>query len=123
MNKWKGLNSALVKRILGCTLALGLLAGTIAATPLFAGAADKINLETKCSVTVGASSSTDQDFIDDIAKANVMIDYYLVATAKEKKGYNGYTFETVETFENDVTIRIFGSLSNSFTVQIITFKF
>ena len=104
MNKWKGLNSALVKRILGCTLALGLLAGTIAATPLFAGAADKINLETKCSVTVGASSSTDQDFIDDIAKANVMIDYYLVATAKEKKGYNGYTFETVETFENDVTI-------------------
>ena len=104
MKKWKGLKSAHVKRIIGCTLALGLLAGTLATTPLFAGAADKINLETKCSVTVGASSSTDQEFIEDLKTAKVMIDYYLVAEAKEKKGYDGYTFDVVDTFKNSVVI-------------------
>jgi hypothetical protein len=104
MNKWKGLKSAHVKRLIGCTLALGLLAGTLKAAPLFAGAADKVDLTSACSVTVGASSSTDKEFIDDIAKAKVVIDYYLVAKAAEKKGYDGYTFEVADTFKNDVTI-------------------
>ena len=104
MNKWKGLNSALVKRILGCTLALGLLAGTIATTPLFAGAVDKVDLSSACSLTVDASSSTDAEFIADIAKAKVMIDYYLVAEAKEKTGSDGYTFEVTDAFKNDVVI-------------------
>ena len=104
MKKWKGLKSAHVKRLIGCTLALGLLAGTLKAAPLFAGAADKVDLTSACSLTVGSSSSTDKDFIEDIAKANVLMDIYLVADAVEKKGYEGYVFDVKDTYANTVTI-------------------
>lgn len=104
MKKWKGLKSAHVKRLIGCTLALGLLAGTLKAAPLFAGAADKVDLTSACSLTVGSSSSTDKEFIDDIAKANVLMDVYLVADAVEKKGYDGYVFEVKDTYSSTVTI-------------------
>ena len=105
MKKWKGLKSAHVKRLIGCTLALGLLAGTLATTPLFAGAVDKVDLSEACKITVNAASATaDQEFLDDLETADVVIDYYLVAEAAEKKGYDGYVFEVTDAFNGKVDI-------------------
>ncbi len=98
MNKWRSLKSAYVKRILSFTLAFGLCIGAATVFPLLSKAADKVDLTSACSLTAIATSTTDKAVLDDIAKANVVMDYYKVADAVENKKADGYTFEVVTPY-------------------------
>ena len=98
MNKWRSLKSAYVKKILSFTLALGLCIGAVTVFPMLSKAADKVDLKSACSLTAKATSTTDKAILDDLDKANVVMDLYKIADAVENKRADGYTFEVVDPY-------------------------
>ncbi|MCR4617170.1 MAG: DUF5979 domain-containing protein [Lachnospiraceae bacterium] len=104
MNKWKSAKSAFIKKILACTVALGLCIGGTLLSPIITDAANKLDLSAACNLTVNATSSTDKVFLDDIAKAGVVVDLYKVADAEKTDGYDAYTFKVADTYKNALTI-------------------
>ncbi len=104
MNKWRSAKSAFIKRILACTLALGLCIGGGFLSPLFTDAADKLDLDHACSLKTIATSSTDKEFLADVAKADVVVDIYKIADAEKKTGYDFYTFKVADAYKDKVKI-------------------
>ena len=104
MNKWRSAKSAFIKRILACTLALGLCIGGGFLSPFSSDAADKLDLDHACSLKAIATSSTDKDFLADVAKADVVVDIYKIADAEKKTGYDYYTFKVADAYKDKVKI-------------------
>ncbi|MBR1862156.1 MAG: hypothetical protein IJ796_09940 [Lachnospiraceae bacterium] len=105
MKKWKTPSNAYLRRFLSWTLAFFICAGAVVLSPLFSDAADKVDLESACNLTILSTSSTDPVFLEDIEKANVVMDLYKVADAKEIKGSDGYTFEVVDPYTGLVDVK------------------
>ncbi len=104
MNRWKSLKGAYVKRILSCTLALGLCIGAVFVSPMLSSAADKVDLAHAVSLRTQATSSTDPAFVEDIGTAKVVMDIYKVADAVAIKNVDGYSFEVVDPYSGLVNI-------------------
>ncbi|HBN55403.1 MAG TPA: hypothetical protein DD414_01375 [Lachnospiraceae bacterium] len=99
--RWKKPRGWPTRRVLCPVLACVLALGTVVAAPLWkeeVQAAGVIDLEKKCSVTVTPMDAAgDSEFLEDFAKADVVVDLYQVAKAKEVAGYDTYTYD----FESD----------------------
>lgn len=103
MKKWKSLNSAVIKRILSCTLAVGLTATAISVSTFGSAAGEAVKLDTANSLTVSApvidANETNKDFVEDLQSANVDVDIYLVATAEKRQGVDGYDFNVDQSYQ------------------------
>lgn len=99
--RWKKPRGWPTRRVLCPVLACVLALGTVVAAPLWkeeVQAAGVIDLEKKCSVTVTPMDAAgDSEFLEDFAKADVVVDLYQVAKAKEVASYDTYTYD----FESD----------------------
>lgn len=74
-----------------CPLLLfALVFAAVVAAPALDGAAEAIDFDKSCSLTVNAAGG---ELAEDAAKANVVIDLYKVADAKPVSGYDTYTYE------------------------------
>lgn len=105
MNKWRSKSSAIVKRILTATLALGLITGTLFVVPLISDAAnEKVDLTKTCSITAKAADSQDQYIDADLVTAGVLVDYYKVADAEGYILSDGYKFKVTDQFRGKLTI-------------------
>ena len=95
--RWKKPRGWPTRRVLCPVLACVLALGTVVAAPLWkeeVQAAGVIDLEKKCSVTVEPMDAAgDSEFLEDFAKADVVVDLYQVAKAKEVSGYDTYTYD------------------------------
>lgn len=71
-------------------LVFALIAAAVVAAPALDGAAEAIDFDKSCSLTVNAAGG---ELAEDAAKADVVIDLYKVADAKPVSGYDTYTYE------------------------------
>ena len=102
--RWKKPRGWPTRRVLCPVLACVLALGTVVAAPLWkeeVQAAGMIDLDKKCSVTVEPMDAAgDSDFLEDFAKAGVVVDLYQVASAKEVPGYDTYTYDFPEAYKS-----------------------
>lgn len=81
-----------------CPLLLFLFVLCAALTaPRMDGAARAVDFDRECSLTVLSGSV---DFEEELKDANVVVDLYQVAQAREVSGYDTYTYEFLEGFES-----------------------
>lgn len=79
-----------MKRKGNLLLAFVLAVCAVLVTPALDGAAKAVDVGKACTLTVNPGG---QDFAEDLAKANVVIDLYKVADAVEENGYDSYNYQ------------------------------
>lgn len=73
--------------------------GLIVALPLTGYAAEYLNLNQECTLTVNATDPANQEFAEDLNQADVVIDLYKVANAKKVTDYDSYQYELQKDYE------------------------
>ncbi len=104
MKKWKNPKSTYIRRTAGFVLAAFLCIGIIAKLPFMTSAADKLDLESACSLTTLAASVSDPVLAKDLKNAKILIDIYKIADAKSRLTGDDYTFEVCDPFGGLVEI-------------------
>lgn len=79
-------------------IALSVAAALIAATPVVNGVARAVDLDKECALTVMSTASTDEEWVEDISKTNLVVDLYKVADAKAVSNIDTYTYDPVGSF-------------------------
>lgn len=91
------------KRWIGLLAALSLAVGVIAGKPLPSAAAEPLQLEREdCSLTInpeGPAQEGKAPFGDDLRSAGIMVDVYKVADAVKIAGYDSYTYDFADVYE------------------------
>ncbi len=69
--------------------------------PVTGGAAEegKLDVTKSCSLTVRESDSTDERFLEDLQKAEVVLDLYKVADVEKIPGYDTYSYSALGSYE------------------------
>lgn len=84
-------------RVLSLAMTLSMVLGVVLVWPMAGSAAEMVKLEDPCSLTAvyPEKKEENEEFVEDMETAEIVVDVYPVAEAVANEGYDGYHYDTL----------------------------